>query len=168
MQYLGIAFIVSAIVPALVLIGTFVSAGLNSPSSQLAAYCLAPYLLAFLPQGFLETKFLRRSVMAPVIPILFMYYRLWQFLRSLQAVRGFQAVAAAAAATGGGSSSGGMQWLQWYLLSLLALWVFDTASVLVWLPWTYNWQLQTGLPAAGPASSGEGTGHNGSNGVKQE
>jgi hypothetical protein len=103
--------------------------------------------LVFIPQILLETKFLSRSFMTPMLPVLFMYYRLWQFIRSLwlldQLLPPSPSAAAAAAAAAAASipgSNGG--WMKGYLLSLLGFWVFDTGCTLLWMPWMFDWQLQ--------------------------
>ncbi|WIA07938.1 hypothetical protein OEZ85_007415 [Tetradesmus obliquus] len=87
--YLGFALVWSLIIPAAVLL---LSSG--QACQPLAAATLGPYLLVFVPQIALETKYLNRSFMTPVLPLLFMYYRLWQFVRSLALVAAHTAAAA--------------------------------------------------------------------------
>lgn len=128
-SYLALAFVVTVIVPTIVLAGCLLSS--SDTTKALAAATLAPYLVVFLPQILLETKFLNRSFMTPVLPVLFAYYRLWQFIRSLSLVAGVQSAPA-----------GQHAWLVYYLLSLLAFWVFDSGCTMVWLPGMYEWQLQ--------------------------
>lgn len=36
------------------------------------------------------------------------------------------------------------RWLAPALRALCLFWTFDTAALLVWLPWTYGWQTQRG------------------------
>jgi hypothetical protein len=103
---------------------------------------LGPYLLVFVPQIALETKYLNRSFMTPVLPLLFMYYRLWQFVRSLALVAAHTAAGAAAAAAAAAGNATQQHWLTSYLMSLLVFWVFDTGCTMLWLPWMYDWQLQ--------------------------
>lgn len=122
--YLAFAFVVAVIVPAGVLTGCLCAASSDSVLCALAAATLGPYLLVFVPQMLLETLWLNRSVVTPLLPVLFAHYRLWQFIRSLSLV------------------GSGHWWLQRYLASLLAFWVFDMACTLVWLPGMYEWQLQ--------------------------
>uniref|UniRef100_A0A383VBX7 Uncharacterized protein n=1 Tax=Tetradesmus obliquus TaxID=3088 RepID=A0A383VBX7_TETOB len=127
--YLGFALVWSLLIPAAVLL---LSSG--QACQPLVAATLGPYLLVFVPQIALETKYLNRSFMTPVLPLLFMYYRLWQFVRSLALVAAHTAAAA--------SSQQQQHWLTSYLMSLLVFWVFDTGCTLLWLPWMYDWQLQ--------------------------
>jgi hypothetical protein len=128
--YLGFALVVSLIIPAALLL---LSTGRTCQALVYAT--LGPYLLVFVPQIALETKYLNRSFMTPVLPLLFMYYRLWQFIRSLALV--------AAHSSGAASSAPQQQhWLTSYLMSLLVFWVFDTGCTMLWLPWMYDWQLQ--------------------------
>ena len=126
--YLLIAFVSSFVIPFCVFLYA-----LTQPATHAARLLifesLLPYLLVFVPQMLLETRYMRTTVMAPTIPILFMFYRLWQFIRSLNLV---------AAA----KPQDEVLWFKAYLLATLGFWIFDTAAVLTWLPWTYNWQLQ--------------------------
>jgi hypothetical protein len=126
--YLLFAFVVSFITPICVLLYVLTQPATN-PARQLVFESLLPYLLVFVPQMLLETRYMRTTVMAPTIPILFMFYRLWQFIRSLNL-------------TAASKPQEDVLWVKTYLLATLGFWVFDTAAVLTWLPWTYNWQLQ--------------------------
>jgi hypothetical protein len=128
-SYLTLAFVTTIIVPTLAL-AACLAAG-SAEVKALAAATLAPYLLVFLPQILLETKYLNRSFMTPVLPVLYAYYRFWQFIRSLALV-----------AAHGDSAGGQHSWLLYYLLSLMCFWAFDTGCTLVWLPGMYEWQLQ--------------------------
>jgi hypothetical protein len=130
--YLGFALVWSLIIPAVLLL---LSSG--HACQPLVYATLGPYLLVFVPQIALETKYLNRSFMTPVLPLLFMYYRLWQFVRSLAMVAAHTAAGAAAA-----GSPQQQHWLTSYLMSLLVFWVFDTGCTMLWLPWMYDWQLQ--------------------------
>jgi hypothetical protein len=132
--YLGFALVWSLIIPAVLLL---LSTGRTC--QPLVCATLGPYLLVFVPQIALETKYLNRSFMTPVLPLLFMYYRLWQFVRSLALVAAHTAAAAAEAAAGSATQQ---HWLTSYLMSLLVFWVFDTGCTMLWLPWMYDWQLQ--------------------------
>jgi hypothetical protein len=133
--YLGFALVWSLIIPAVLLL---LSSG--HECQPLVYATLGPYLLVFVPQIALETKYLNRSFMTPVLPLLFMYYRLWQFVRSLALVAAHTAAGAAGAATAGSPRQ--QHWLTSYLMSLLVFWVFDTGCTMLWLPWMYDWQLQ--------------------------
>lgn len=128
--YLSFALVVSLMIPSVVLL---LSSGTSRP---LAFATLGPYLLVFIPQIALETKYLNRSFMTPALPLLFMYYRLWQFIRSLQLVAEHRKLEVH------GAAGAGQHWLTTYLLSLLVFWVFDTGCTIIWLPWMFNWQLQ--------------------------
>jgi hypothetical protein len=128
-SYLTLAFVTTVIVPTLALAACLV--GGSAELKALAASTLAPYLLVFLPQILLETKYLNRSFMTPVLPVLYAYYRFWQFIRSLALVSAH-----------GGSAGGQHSWLLYYLLSLMCFWVFDTGCTMVWLPGMFEWQLQ--------------------------
>jgi hypothetical protein len=104
---------------------------------------LAPYLLVFLPQILLETKYLKRSFMTPALPVLYAYYRFWQFVRSVSLVAAVGSVADKTdGPTAATAAAGAYSWLLHYLLSLLCFWVFDTGCTVVWLPGMYEWQLQ--------------------------
>lgn len=132
-SYLALAFVITIILPTLVLIECFLR---GTPTIMaLASATLAPYLLVFLPQVLLETVFLNRSFMTPVLPLLYAYYRLWQFIRSLHLVAAVQGARIPPLA-------GEHAWLVYYLLSLMAFWVFDSGCTLLWLPGMYDWQLQ--------------------------
>jgi hypothetical protein len=133
--YLGFALVWSLIIPAVLLL---LSSG--RACQPLVYATLGPYLLVFVPQIALETKYLNRSFMTPVLPLLFMYYRLWQFVRSLALVAAHTGAAAEAAAAAGTAQQ--QHWLTSYLMSLLVFWVFDTGCTMLWLPWMYDWQLQ--------------------------
>jgi hypothetical protein len=152
-RYLGAAFGLSVIAPSAVLLGCLASTRSSAATRALAAATMAPYLVVFAPQIALETRLLNRSVMTPVLPLLFAPYRLWQLTRSLALV----AAAAPASAPGAAAAAAGRSawqpqplahpalrhhWLLWVLVSLLAFWVFDTACTLVWLPGMFDWQLQ--------------------------
>lgn len=130
--YLALAFVITIILPSLVLIECFLRG--SDTIKALAAATLAPYLLVFLPQVLLETVFLNRSVMTPVLPVLYAYYRFWQFIRSLQLVAAVQGAQR--------PLTGEHAWLVYYLLSLMCFWVFDTGCTMFWLPGMYDWQLQ--------------------------
>eukprot|EP00775_Hariotina_reticulata_P005680 gene5680-5918_t len=129
--YLSLALVITLIIPSFIL--TFSSRAVR----PLANATLGPYLMVFIPQILLETRFLSRSFMTPMLPVLFMYYRLWQFIRALGLLTQLQPPPAAA-----GSSVSNVIFFKWYLLSLLGFWVFDTGCTIVWMPWMYNWQLQ--------------------------
>lgn len=131
--YLALAFVVTVIAPTAVLASCLLAHTPPAVTKALAAATLGPYLLVFVPQILLETRFLNRSFMTPVLPVLFAYYRFWQFIRSLGLIR---SVAAAVAQQGRPS------WLLHYLVSLMAFWAFDTACTIVWMPGMYEWQLQ--------------------------
>ena len=114
-----------------------------------AAVALVPYLLLFAWQWLLEMKLCRRSLLAPVVPLAFSLARPWQLARAAALVE--YLAEAAAAAAGPVSSSAGKTlplplpsplWLPAALRLLSLFWTFDTAALLVWLPWTYNWQTQ--------------------------
>lgn len=137
--YLALACIISVVFPSLVLAYCLLK---DDPVLKaLGCATLAPYLLVFLPQILLETKYLNRSFMTPALPVLYAYYRFWQFVRSIGLVASVGAVAqitqGPTAAAGGAYS-----WLLYYLLSLLCFWAFDTGCTMVWLPGMYEWQLQ--------------------------
>lgn len=132
--YLGFALFISLIIPSAVSLYVLVASNTNSSISRpLVCATLVPYLLVFVPQIILETKYLNRSFMTPVLPVLYMYYRLWQFIRSLGLVAKYESDI-----VGGVAAS----LLKAYLVSLLMFWVFDTACTMVWMPWMYDWQLQ--------------------------
>jgi hypothetical protein len=143
--YLALAFFVSIVTPSLLLAYCLLSG--DPTLAVLGAATLAPYILVFLPQIFLETRFFNRSFMTPVVPIVHAYYRFWQLIRSLGLV----------VRAGVSSSSGGIQyavqqrpllaagqyaWLLYYLLSLLCFWAFDSGCTMAWLPGMFEWQLQ--------------------------
>ncbi|KAF6252930.1 hypothetical protein COO60DRAFT_483882 [Scenedesmus sp. NREL 46B-D3] len=96
--YLGFALLWSLIIPAVLLL---LSTGYAC--QPLVYATLGPYLLVFVPQIALETKYLNRSFMTPVLPLLFMYYRLWQFVRSLALVAAHTAGAAGAESSAAGT-----------------------------------------------------------------
>lgn len=132
--YLGLAFVITVITPSSVLLYTLlVTNSSSSITRPLACATLLPYLLVFIPQIMLETKVLNQSFMTPMLPVLYMYYRLWQFIRSLGLVAQHESNP-----VGGSAAS----LLKVYLVSLLVFWVFDTACTILWMPWMYDWQLQ--------------------------
>lgn len=138
-SYLALAFVVTVIIPSLVLLSCLLSS--SDTLRALGCATLAPYLLVFTPQILLETKYLNRSFMTPVLPVLFAYYRIWQFVRSLGLVAHGTTQGAAPSAAGGAAPQHG--WLLYYLLSLLCVWVFDTGCTMLWLPGMFEWQLQS-------------------------
>jgi hypothetical protein len=75
------------------------------------------------------------SILAPAIPLAFALFRPWQLARGA-------GMAAAAAAAPGSARALAPAALARALRWLASSWTFDTAALLVWLPWTYNWQLQ--------------------------
>jgi hypothetical protein len=139
--YLALASVISIVIPCLVLAYCLLND--NPILKALGCATLAPYLLVFLPQILLETKYLNRSFMTPALPVLYAYYRFWQFVRSVALVASVGAAAAADKTEGTPAAAGGVcTWLLYYLLSLLCFWVFDTGCTMVWLPGMYEWQLQ--------------------------
>lgn len=91
---------------------------------------LQPYLVVFCAQIGLETiepLSIKRSCMAPVVPLLFFPYRLWQLLRGIASADDRVTHALAYA--------------------LLFFWVFDSSALLMWLPSMYNAQLVPQVPA---------------------
>lgn len=141
--YLALAFVVSIVNPSLLLAYCLLS---RDPTlAVLGAATLAPYILVFLPQIFLETKFFNRSFMTPVVPIVHAYYRFWQLIRSLSLVVSAGATSSgthAAAAQRPLLAAGQYAWLVYYLLSLLCFWAFDSGCTMAWLPGMFEWQLQ--------------------------
>lgn len=144
--YLALAFVVSIITPSLLL--AFCLLSRDPTLAVLGAATLAPYILVFLPQIFLETRFFNRSFMTPVVPIVHAYYRFWQLIRSLGLV-----VRAGASSSSNSTmpyaaqqrpllAAGQYGWLVYYLLSLLCFWAFDSGCTMAWLPGMFEWQLQ--------------------------
>ncbi|KAF8072349.1 hypothetical protein HT031_000008 [Scenedesmus sp. PABB004] len=145
--YLGLALLLSLLAPGAALCAALAlgrGGGGGGGSAGLAAATLGPYLAVFLPQIALETRVLNRSVMTPVLPLLFWPHRLWQLLRGL-------ALAARHADAHGGEGG----WLVPALLGLLSFWVFDSACTLLWMPGMYDWQLQDGALLARIAAQRE-------------
>ena len=103
----------------------------NVRNAGAALITIVPYVLTHLTQMWLEVKGMRYSLMAPAIPIVYMYYRL------LQLVRAFWLLANVYQDT---------RWLVWLFSFLATFWVYDTGAVVSFLPWTYNWHLFTGVP----------------------
>lgn len=125
-RYLSLALALGPLLPVLVLLGTAANAlsttargptRASTPpwSSPAVLYCL-PFLLLFLAQTGLETKWMRHSLMAPTVPLLFMMYRLWQLLRSCWLMQQIPQSAAAA------------RLCELLLVAQLLFWCFDTAA----------------------------------------
>lgn len=100
-----------------------------------AAVALGPYLALFAWQWLLEMKLCRRSLMAPAIPLAFSLARPWQLARAAALVEYL--------AEAGENSLPSPSWLPLALRLLALFWTFDSAALLVWLPWTFNWQTQS-------------------------
>ena len=149
--YLLLALSCACLAPAAGLAHSLATTGGVSDSATAgasAAVALGPYLGLFVWQWLLEMKLCRRSLMAPAVPLAFSLARPWQLARSAALV---EYLAEAAAVSSPSSPSGGEgrtvplpspRWLPTALRLLSLFWTFDTAALLVWLPWTYNWQLQ--------------------------
>jgi len=134
----------------------FSSAGASaSASAASASVALLPYLFLFAWQWLLEMRLCRRSLMAPAIPLAFSLARPWQLARAAALVEYLAEAAAATAGAAATTAAGGSgdalvaplplpspSWLPLALRLLSLFWIFDTAALLVWLPWTYNWQTQ--------------------------
>ena len=85
------------------------------------------------------------------MPLAFSLARPWQLARSAALVEYLAEAAAAgvgagsaeeAAASAAAAAVVSPPWLPVALRLLSLFWTFDTAALLVWLPWTYNWQTQ--------------------------
>lgn len=146
--YLLLALSCACLAPAAGLAHSLVSSGGGvgaDPSSAgaSAAVALGPYLALFAWQWLLEMRLCRRSLLAPAVPLAFSLARPWQLARSAALVE-YLAEAAAGAAEGAatGAAAVSPSWLPAALRLLSLFWTFDTAALLVWLPWTYNWQTQ--------------------------
>jgi hypothetical protein len=133
--YLLFAATVAFLVPASALVGSCFrgggGGGPGGPPPPAVAAALAPYLALFVFQYACETAWLRRSILAPTIPLAFMVVRPWQLARSLALVGG---------GVGGGGSPPHPS-ITVLLQALALFWTFDTAALLAWLPWTYNLHL---------------------------
>lgn len=119
--YLRVAMLISVVAPATLLACLWLH---HAPSLAPVAHVLLPYFVVFIPQILAETQTrlgLNRSCMAPVVPLLFFPYRLWQLLRGMALTD--DAVAHTT------------------LHILLCFWVFDTSALLTWLPSMCNAQL---------------------------
>ena len=90
-----------------------------------------PKKLTFFPTQYTD------SVLAPTIPLAFSIYRPWQLNRGA-------GLAAACASATRIADLLPPRWLAMGLRLLCLFWTFDTAALLVWLPWTYGWQTQRG------------------------
>ena len=149
--YLLLALSCACLAPAVGLAHSLLTTGGLSDSTAAgasAAVALGPYLALFAWQWLLEMKLCRRSLLAPAVPLAFSLARPWQLARSAALV---EYLAEAAAAVPLASALAGEKtplplpsppWLPAALRLLSLFWTFDTAALLVWLPWTYNWQTQ--------------------------
>ena len=149
--YLLLALSCACLAPAAGLAHSLLTTGGLSDSTAAgasAAVALGPYLALFAWQWLLEMKLCRRSLLAPAVPLAFSLARPWQLARSAALV---EYLAEAAAAVPLASALAGEKaplllpsppWLPAALRLLSLFWTFDTAALLVWLPWTYNWQTQ--------------------------
>jgi hypothetical protein len=141
--YLLLALTAAFLLPAGALTAHALTAGRAAgfAPDPAAAAALIPYLALFLTQYACEMGLLRRSFLAPAVPLAFMLVRPWQLARGLALARG---------GGSGGSVGFGVTgawppapaWCPALLTFLSVFWTFDTAALLVWLPWTYNWHLQ--------------------------
>ena len=152
--YLLFALSCACLAPAAGLAHSLLSSGgVADPTSAgaSAGVALAPYLLLFAWQWLLEMRLCRRSLLAPAVPLAFSLARPWQLARSAALVEYLAEAAAAgvgagsaeeAAASAAAAAVVSPPWLPVALRLLSLFWTFDTAALLVWLPWTYNWQTQ--------------------------
>ena len=132
----------------------------STAGASAAVVALLPYLSLWGFQWLCEMRLFRRSFVAPAVPLAFSLARPWQLARSAALVE-YLAEATAATAdratswsvpaslTSSSSSSSSSSslpmpspsWLPAALRLLALFWTFDTAALLVWLPWTFNYQL---------------------------
>jgi len=151
--YLLFALTAACLAPAAGLAhALFTTGGISNPASAgaAAAVALFPYLSLWSFQWLLEMKVFRRSFVAPAVPLAFSLARPWQLARSAALVEYLAEAATANRATSWNvpasstpsSSTLPMpspQWLPAALRLLSLFWTFDTAALLVWLPWTFNY-----------------------------
>ena len=146
--YLLLALTCACLAPATGLAHSLLTTGgVSDPATvgASAAVALGPYLALFAWQWLLAMRLCRRSLMAPTIPLAFSLARPWQLARSAALVEYLAEAAAAGRSSSPPSSSVPLpspSWLPPALRLLSLFWTFDTAALLVWLPWTFNWQTQ--------------------------
>lgn len=139
--YLLFAASIAFVVPFLALAASALPRPGGAPPPAAAA-ALVPYLALFAFQWGCEVAWLRASPLAPAVPLAFMLARPWQLARGLAIAGGGAGVGAAGAAALHHHLPSAYPpapgWVPPLLRALALFWTFDTAALLVWLPFTFN------------------------------